>query len=84
MACRDCRRKGGKPVIREYRPKGDWQRHHPTAKRIASDLSRFPALAALRPRRLVADICDRYQVGETTAKVALREFRNLAGDRRAA
>jgi hypothetical protein len=62
-------------VIREYRPKGDWRRHHPTAKRIASDLRRYPSLAALRTRRLVADICERYRVGVTTASVAIREFR---------
>lgn len=62
-------------MIREFRPKGEWVRHHPTARRIASDLLKFPELANLRTRRLLADIRVRYGVGTTTALTALRMWR---------
>lgn len=59
-------------MIRVYPPKGDWKRHHPTAKRIAAVLRLYPELSALRYRCRVSDVCERFGVSKTTAKVALR------------
>lgn len=49
-------------------------RRHPTAHRIAAQLAAWPALANLRWSRLVADVRQRFLVGETTAAVAVRLF----------
>lgn len=56
-------------------PKADWRRSHPLACRIAAELARWPALAALRYSRLIADVRERFRVGTTTAAVAVRIFR---------
>lgn len=62
-------------MIRVYRPVGDWQRHYPTARSIAAELARWPGLASLRYRRLLADIRERFGVSTTTAAVAIRLWR---------
>jgi hypothetical protein len=63
---------------RDIKPLHDWHRHHPTARRIAREMAQFPALAALRTRRLMSDIQQRYRVGSNTASIAIRFFRGMA------
>ena len=49
-------------------------RRHPTANRIAAELAAWPALANLRWSRIVADVRQRFGIGETTAAIAVRLF----------
>lgn len=54
-------------MIRAYRPL--YEPRHPTAHRIAAELS--PALLALRTRTLVQDVIEARKVSRTTAMRAV-------------
>lgn len=63
-------------MIRVIRPLHDWQRHYPTARRIASQLS--PDLLRLRSATLAGDVCARFGVGRATAYTAIGIARRAA------
>lgn len=65
-------------MSRDIAPLHVWQRHYPTAHRIADELT--PPLLALRTRRLVVDICERYRVCVSTARMAVAMARKACHD----
>lgn len=56
-------------MIRVIRPYRDWQRHYPTATRIAAAIPRD--VLRLRTEALVLDIQGRYGVSRATAMKAV-------------
>lgn len=56
---------------RNYRPKGDWQRHHPTARAIADRLLQHREMLRLSTRQLIRDITTTHRVGASTAARAV-------------
>jgi hypothetical protein len=56
---------------RTRRPKGDWQRHHPTARAIAARLLQHRDVLRLSTRLLIRDITTTHRVGATTARLAV-------------
>lgn len=56
---------------RSYRPKGDWQRHHPTARAIADRLLQHRDMLRLSTGRLIRDITTTHRVGASTAARAV-------------
>lgn len=55
-----------------------YERRHPQAHRIASDLMTFRDVLNLRTRRLQRDIQQRYGVGHCTARTAIAIARKAA------
>jgi hypothetical protein len=57
--------------VRTIPPKGDWKRHHPTARAIADRLLQHRDVLRLSTGLLVQDITTTHRVGVTTAARAV-------------
>lgn len=56
---------------RTHRPKGDWKRHHPTARAIAARLLQHRDVLRLSTGLLIRDITTTHRVAATTARLAV-------------
>lgn len=63
-------------TTRSIPPLHDWQRHYPTANRIASDLRGDNAMLRHRTRLLVTMVMPMYRVSKSTAMKAIAIARN--------